>query len=123
LTNPQEIVWEDPPPTARRPGTRKGGKYGVFADQLRRNPTKSAKLGEFASTEAARAFANSVEHGRKAGFKDGVWEAAVEGKWVWVKFIRDDDPADAAAPEASDGTDDADLDDEGPDPFAEDGGE
>jgi hypothetical protein len=119
--NPQEIVWEDPPATARRPGTRKGGKYGAFADQLRQNPGKSAKLGPFPSTESARAFANSVEHGRKAGFKDDVWEAAVDELFVYVKFIRYDEAAESA--ENAEAVDDTELDDEGPDPFAEGTGE
>jgi hypothetical protein len=113
-----DILWEDPPPHARRPGTRKGGKYGPFADRLRANPGKSAKLGPFPTPDGARAFANGVEHGRKAGFKNGVWEAAVHEEWVWVTYIRaDDDPTDGSAATAVPET----GDDDGPEPPAVDG--
>lgn len=117
----QQIVWEDPPESARRPGTRKGGKYGQFADELRRNPGKSAKLGPFVSGESARAFANSVEHRRKAGFKEGVWEAAVDEVFVYVKYVRDSDPADTATADAE--TEATEVDDDGPDPDPFDTGE
>jgi len=100
-----EVNWEDPPPSATRPGRRAGGRYGALAAALRAEPGKSARIDDFPSDDAARIFAGHVERGKRKGFgklvadakgksiespEPGGFVAYSEGKSVWVQYVAPD---------------------------------
>lgn len=92
-----EPTWEDAPDTATRPGRRAGGKFGDFANSLRANPGKTARLADFPTPAAARNIAGQIERGKRKGFEPaGAFEASVSGTVVWVKFVGDVEDGDEA---------------------------
>lgn len=103
----QDLVWEDAPAAALRPGRRAGGKFGEFAASLRDNAGKTAKLAEFPSTAAARNIAGQIERGKRKGFEPaGAYEASVHETGVWVRYVGDATGEEAATDGDGDGFDD-----------------
>lgn len=108
-----DIIWEDPPPTARI-GAARSGKYAAIARALRDpdnedpdSPGKSrwARLPQDApprSEKTADNLQSNIRRGINGDFKPkGAFDAAVDGNEVWVRYLGEPPPEPPKAPSRS----------------------
>lgn len=99
-----DIEWEDPPEVAvlRSSG---GGRYLEFAMALREHPGRWAVLpnmeGKDRSDKGAKATGQNIKAGKIKGFTKGLYETAVQGGKVWVRYNPPADEAEAPQGDAA----------------------
>lgn len=84
-----ELLSPPPKPKRRRSRCR------TIADKCRAHPGQWVQLDPFVSSAAARGFARDVARGRRAAFRDGIWETAQTDTLVSIRFVRDSGPEPA----------------------------
>lgn len=84
-----DIEWEAPPAHARVIGSgQRPGRYMEFAEALRQNVGKWAKLptvhGDKRTKGSANSTAQNIRGGKVKGFEQGKFETAIADTEVWV---------------------------------------
>lgn len=97
MTDP--IIWQDPPEDALLGAAR--GRYKAFARALRENPQRWALLPgpEKKSVDSAKGTAMNIRSGRVQGFAKNLYETAVDGTKIFVRYIG---PPGESEPEVED---------------------
>lgn len=96
--------WEEPPPNAILSGSGiKPGRYAQLADELRESPGQWAKVPPTdppRSAASAQHLANSIRLGKTKGFAPNVFDVALQGGEMWVRFVGDADSSEDVRPMA-----------------------